>query len=404
MTEGRGEAPAVRRRPRDRKAQILKAAARAFSARGYHAVGVDQIAAELGISGPALYRHFPSKYALLAAAAEYTAQSLVTAAEAADDSTTTPAERLRTVTGALIETTIGMRGEGGFYRWERRYLQPADRNRIRGIYDAMNAAVAQPLAALRPGLSPVDVAMLAAAVLSTIGSISAHRMKLPVARLRALMAELCRSVALTELPAAPGAAAARPPARGLPSVSKRERLIAAAIEVFGRRGFYDSSIEEIGGAAGMTASAVYRYFPSKAALLAATFDRAGERVRSIIAEVLAESTDPREAAARIAARYVAMSFAAPELINIYFAEFANLPERDRVRLRRLQRHNVSEWAHLVHQTGAAGPEAPFRVHAALAVVVDIGRLVNFEDRPEQLARVHALMTAVLFVAAEGPAG
>lgn len=396
VTDSRGSLAAVRRRPKDRKAQIVRTAARAFSERGYHAVGVDQIAAELGISGPALYRHFRSKYALLVAAAAYTAQSLVTAAQGADDPRLAPEERLRAVTAALIETTIGMRREGGLYRWERRYLESADRSRIRRIYDVLNAIVAEPLAALRPELPPADVAMLAAAALSTIGSISAHRVSLPAAQLHALVAELSWSALLVELPPAPATVTAPAVVPGLPSVSKAERLLVSAIRVIGRRGFHEASIEEIGSAAGMTASAVYRYYPSKAELLTAAFRRAADRVRLVIADVLAESGDPREAASRIAQHYVALSFSAPELINIYFAEFANLPAGDRAQLRALQRQNVNEWAHLLDQLGTAEAEAVLRVHAALALVVDIGRLVNFDNRPEQLARVHALMAAVLF--------
>lgn len=391
-----GAATAVRRRPKDRKAQILRAAARAFSDRGYHAVGVDEIAAEVGISGPALYRHFANKYALLVASAEYTAQALVTVARSADDPGRPPAERLRAITAALIETTIGLRREGAFYRWERRYLQPPDRTHLRGSYQELNATIAEPLAVLRPGLPDADTAALAAAVLSVIGSISAHRTRMPAAALQELLGELCWSVLTAELPPAPSGPAPRRLERGLPSTSKRERLLAEAIRMFGRRGFYEVSIEEIGTAAGLNSSSAYRYYPSKAALLAVAFHRAGDRVLLAITDALAESSSPEQAALRIAERYTALAFAAPELINIYFAEFANLPEPDRDELRGLQRQNVNEWAHLVGQVGAAQTDAVFRVHAALALVVDIGRMVNFDDRDEQRSRIHSLMAAVLF--------
>ncbi|OMC11123.1 TetR family transcriptional regulator [Mycolicibacter heraklionensis] len=387
---------AMPRRPKDRKAQIVRAAARAFSERGYHAVGVDEIAAEVGISGPALYRHFANKYALLVATAHYTAGALVTAARSADDPSRPGPERLRAITAALIETTIGTRREGAFYRWERRYLQLPDRKDIRAGYDALNAAIAEPLAVLRPGLPEADIAILAAAVLSVIGSISAHRTRLPAAALQDLLSTLCWSVLTVELPPAPSGPAPRRPERGLPSTSKRERLLAEAIRMFGQRGFYEVSIEEIGSAAGLNGSSAYRYYPSKAALLAVAFHRANARVLMAITDSLAESTSAREAALRIAERYTALAFAAPELINIYFAEFANLPEPDRVELRGLQRQNVDEWAHLVSQVGVGETEAVFRVHAALALVVDIGRLVNFDGRDEQRARIHALMAAVLF--------
>ncbi|MFI9646003.1 TetR/AcrR family transcriptional regulator [Streptomyces sp. NPDC052040] len=49
-----------------RRQQILKEAARLFAERGFHGVGVDEIGAAVGISGPGLYRHFAGKDAMLA--------------------------------------------------------------------------------------------------------------------------------------------------------------------------------------------------------------------------------------------------------------------------------------------------------------------------------------------------
>src|SRR3982074_182871 len=49
------------------KEQILQTADRLFYLRGIRAVGVDTIAAEIGISKRTLYNHFPSKDALISA-------------------------------------------------------------------------------------------------------------------------------------------------------------------------------------------------------------------------------------------------------------------------------------------------------------------------------------------------
>lgn len=49
-----------------RREQILDTAAELFARRGFHGVSVSDIGAACGISGPALYKHFPSKDALLA--------------------------------------------------------------------------------------------------------------------------------------------------------------------------------------------------------------------------------------------------------------------------------------------------------------------------------------------------
>jgi AcrR family transcriptional regulator len=48
-----------------RREQILAAAAELFARHGFHGVGIDDIGSAVGISGPALYRHFRSKDAML---------------------------------------------------------------------------------------------------------------------------------------------------------------------------------------------------------------------------------------------------------------------------------------------------------------------------------------------------
>lgn len=50
----------------ERTERLLREAARLFAARGYRGVSLEELAAEVGISGPALYRHFSNKEAILA--------------------------------------------------------------------------------------------------------------------------------------------------------------------------------------------------------------------------------------------------------------------------------------------------------------------------------------------------
>jgi AcrR family transcriptional regulator len=61
-------APAGQARDRDRKHKILSAARRLFRERGFHSVGIDDVGAAAGISGPGVYRHFAGKQELLIAA------------------------------------------------------------------------------------------------------------------------------------------------------------------------------------------------------------------------------------------------------------------------------------------------------------------------------------------------
>ncbi|MED5813248.1 TetR/AcrR family transcriptional regulator [Mycolicibacterium sp. 050232] len=49
----------------DRRSQLIAAAERLVAERGYLAVRLEDIGSAVGISGPAIYRHFPNKEALL---------------------------------------------------------------------------------------------------------------------------------------------------------------------------------------------------------------------------------------------------------------------------------------------------------------------------------------------------
>ncbi len=69
VPEGRaGHTDAPNRRSQlksDRRLQLLSAAERLFAERGFLAVRLEDIGAAAGVSGPAIYRHFPNKESLL---------------------------------------------------------------------------------------------------------------------------------------------------------------------------------------------------------------------------------------------------------------------------------------------------------------------------------------------------
>jgi AcrR family transcriptional regulator len=63
---GHAEAPNRRSQLKsDRRLQLLSAAERLFAERGFLAVRLEDIGAAAGVSGPAIYRHFPNKESLL---------------------------------------------------------------------------------------------------------------------------------------------------------------------------------------------------------------------------------------------------------------------------------------------------------------------------------------------------
>jgi AcrR family transcriptional regulator len=146
-----------------------------------------------------------------------------------------------------------------------------------------------------------------------------------------------------------------------------------------RLGYHAVGVDDIGRAAGINASSVYRYFPGKADLLAAACYRAAERLTAVTSAALAAGTSPADALARLLDSYVGFVFEQSDLVSVYLAENNNLPERDRHDLRKTQRLHVEEWVRLLTSVRAGLPAAEARllVHAAFTLISDQGRAVRF---------------------------
>jgi AcrR family transcriptional regulator len=77
-----------------RREQILAAASELFARHGFHGVGIDEIGAAVGVSGPALYRHFRSKDAMLGEMLTSISEVLLTGGLERRDRTEDPAKLL----------------------------------------------------------------------------------------------------------------------------------------------------------------------------------------------------------------------------------------------------------------------------------------------------------------------
>jgi AcrR family transcriptional regulator len=66
----------------DRRSALLHAAADLFAARGFERVSLEDLGAAVGVSGPAVYRHFANKQAVLAALLVDVSRELVGGADA----------------------------------------------------------------------------------------------------------------------------------------------------------------------------------------------------------------------------------------------------------------------------------------------------------------------------------
>ena len=370
----------VRRRPKDRKAQVERAAAEAFSASGYHAVGMETIAAKVGISAAALYRHYPSKYDLFRGAVLNLGQQLVDATDIGDEPQSDP-DTLHRLIHALIDVTLANRDSGGLYRWQARYLRPQDQKQLMDQLRVVNRRIQKPLMAIRPTLSSSQRWMTSAALLSVIGSVVDHRVKMPADEIRALLVDVSLKLLSAQLPA-PDDPVLNPGRRQLFSdTGVYEALLHASMALFNEQGYRETSMEQIAAAVGMPTSGIYRYFSGKSDILATVMRRAADRISGELSVILGADADPHRVLIRLVEAYVATSFANPELAFVYYTERVNLAPADEAPLRNVQRSTIDSWVRLLTtaRTELSATQARFLVHAAMALVVDVGRLAHYSS-------------------------
>jgi AcrR family transcriptional regulator len=387
------------RRASDRKNQLASIAAELFRARGYHGVGINDIAAAAGITGPALYRHFADKQAVLAYVLLSGVRDMETETTAALSALGRPSgEQVDQLLGAIASASVERREVAALWRWEGKHLSPQDQREIGKRSGAILTAWAKVLLEVRPELAAADAELLCWAALSVFGSVSVHHTTVAKRRFVQLLTELARRVLSADLPPAAGTpATATVPGIGRPS--RREQLLSAATELFRQRGFHDVSMEDIGAAAGIAGPSVYRHFPSKASLVHAIARRAADRLALATEEVLRGSSDEPEALRRLASSYVQVLTGSGELAVSFGIDGVNVAEQDRAELLRIQRDYVAQWVDLLCATRPElnAREAKITVHAALTIANDLARTRRINARPNLTAELETLLRAVLNV-------
>ncbi len=151
---------------------------------------------------------------------------------------------------------------------------------------------------------------------------------------------------------------------------RRERILAAAAELIARRGYLGVNLSEIGAAAGIVGSGIYRHFPRKEAILVEMFDRVVDLLVVDAETLLRDAGRPEATLSMLVRGQVDFTLGERALCEVYLQESRNLPEQDLRRLKWKQRHYVDLWQDLlqsVHPSLDAG-EAQVQVHAAISAV------------------------------------
>jgi len=358
------------KRPRDRKAQIAEAAAGLFREQGYHRVGIEDIAASVGITGRAIYRHFANKRDLLAhVVVDGVTRLETTVAEHAGDSL---AELLDAVAAVMLDA----RDLGVLVQREARHLNDDEQRELATRIDGVVASIGALVRADRPELDGADAGLLVRSAIAVLASPSYHAVAVPKATGEALLAGMASAVLASR--ALPRVATGAPvveldESATAARASRREAVLAVAIELFARNGYAAVRMEDVGSAAGITGPSVYQHFAGKADLLMAVLNRGAEWLQLGLAQAFSAGGDPAESLRLVARSYVDFLLWHTDLMSVFLSETIHLPDDDRHAIRRVQHEYVSEWVRLL---GAIRPElspaeARFAVQGAVALVNDI---------------------------------
>jgi AcrR family transcriptional regulator len=161
----------------------------------------------------------------------------------------------------------------------------------------------------------------------------------------------------------------RPPRRRR-DPDRKERILVAAAALGAQRGFDAISMADIGAAAGIVGSGIYRHFGSKTAILVAMADRVMDRLMKAADEIIAAAPGDRECLSMLVRDHIEVALTDHDALAVYHREVRTLPEDERRRLSRLQRHYIEEWVHLLAplRPDLADGEVRLAVHAAIGAI------------------------------------
>lgn len=118
---------------RTRRDEILEAAARLFSERGYHATSMRDLGEATGMLAGSLYAHIDGKEDLLFGIVQRAAESFLTGVEAVRDSDASPEEKLRLAMRAHVAVVAGDPEAARVFHHEWRALSGRRRTEVRRL-------------------------------------------------------------------------------------------------------------------------------------------------------------------------------------------------------------------------------------------------------------------------------
>ncbi|MGF6823537.1 AcrR family transcriptional regulator [Microbacterium sp. ZKA21] len=133
----------------ERSDALLSAAATLFADRGFSGVSLEDIGAAVGVSGPAVYRHFAGKQALLGALLVGVSRDLVSGGTAVSEAASDDEGRVRALIGFHVDFALGRAQVIRVQDRDLAHLSDEDRAEVRRLQRAYIELWMSALAPLR---------------------------------------------------------------------------------------------------------------------------------------------------------------------------------------------------------------------------------------------------------------
>jgi AcrR family transcriptional regulator len=192
-------APTSRDRAKaDRRSALLRAAAALFAERGYARVSLEELGAAAGVSGPAVYRHFASKQAVLAALLLDASRGLVTGGEAVISRAANSATALKALVAFHVEFALSNADVIVVQDRDLDSLAPDDRSTVRHLQRSYIEAWVGVLGDIHPGTPIGELRIRARATFGLINSTPHSARTSPKAAVRGLLEAMALAALTTE--------------------------------------------------------------------------------------------------------------------------------------------------------------------------------------------------------------
>ncbi len=176
-----------------RRALLLEAAADLFAARGYHAVGIDDIGAAAGITGPGVYRHFASKQQLLESLCEQAMTRLLVGAQGLS----TGDSALEALVDLHVTFAVGERALLGVWAREQRALSDDVRRSLRRRQRAYEQVWREVVTRHRDDLTEPEISVVVASTFALLNSTALVDTPVPPDRLSRLLRRMALAALLS---------------------------------------------------------------------------------------------------------------------------------------------------------------------------------------------------------------